>query len=165
LTVKQNILLPTVFNGSSDKNSEAQNLIKEVGLTGKTDAKITELSGGQKQRTAIARTLALEPDLLLMDEPFSGLDVRAKHAACDLLEAVAAADETTTLMVITHDIASAVRICDQILVLGPEGDQPGSRIVRDFDLKALGLAWRPPEHRAGERTLVQVIEAQFLGAA
>lgn len=146
----------------SESRTKAQGYLDTLGVAPHAASWPANLSGGQRQRVAIAQQLMAGPKLLLMDEPFSGLDVRAKHAACDLLEAVAAADETTTLMVITHDIASAVRICDQILVLGPEGDQPGSHIVRDIDLKAMGLAWRPREHRAGERALVQEIEAQFL---
>lgn len=113
LTVRQNILLPTVFNNAQNKDLEAENLIKEVGLINKTDTKITELSGGQKQRTAIARALINNPPLLLADEPTGNLDSETGHTIITLLKDLQRL-HGTTLIIATHDEKIAA-MADQII--------------------------------------------------
>lgn len=113
LTVKQNILLPTIFNSNKNRNTEAETLIKEVGLTSKTDTKITELSGGQKQRTAIARALINNPSLLLADEPTGNLDSETGLTIIKLLKDLQRL-HGTTLIIATHDEHIA-NMADQII--------------------------------------------------
>jgi polar amino acid transport system ATP-binding protein/sulfate transport system ATP-binding protein len=102
-----------------------------------------------------------------MDEPFSGLDILAKQAACKLISEVAAMDELNTIVVVTHDIESAVHIADQVLVLGRERDKegkpvPGARIQADIDLKARGIAWRENnESLPAFQAVVQEVKTLF----
>lgn len=88
-----------------------------------------ELSGGMQSRAALARALVLAPDLLLMDEPFSALDIGLKQQLHRLLLEHQAAHGLTVLM-ITHDLMEAVRLCDSILLMAAE---PG-RIVARYQL-------------------------------
>jgi polar amino acid transport system ATP-binding protein/sulfate transport system ATP-binding protein len=86
-------------------------------------------------------------NLLLMDEPFSGLDVNAIDKVCEFIQEVASADEMQTLVIVTHDIAAAVEVCDTIWLLGRDRDEkgnviPGARVVKTYDLIERGLAWR-----------------------
>jgi len=103
----------------------------------------SRISGGQRQRTAIARTLVLEPDLLLMDEPFGALDAMTREALQTLTLELHAEQDLTTLIV-THNIEEAVTIGRKLLVLGrpphrqavvvenPSAGQPGFRVSEAF---------------------------------
>ena len=104
------------------------------------------LSGGQRQRIAIAQQLLCSEHFLLMDEPFSGLDPQAKATVCNLILQLSTADELNTIIVITHDIDSSLRIADTIWLLGRERDAngqvvPGASIRYRYDLIERGLAW------------------------
>lgn len=103
LSVKDNVLLPTFFNHQSKKDREyAEKLIKEVELTAKTDAKISELSGGQKQRAAIARALINKPKIILADEPTGNLDLKTGETIIKLLKSLQHLHKVT-LIIATHD--------------------------------------------------------------
>lgn len=106
-----------------------------------------QLSGGQRQRVAIAQQFLCSDDLLLMDEPFSGLDPIALDAICDFIAEIAQTNETKSYVVVTHDIESAVRVCDTLWLLGRERDAsgapiPGANIRHTLNLIEEGLAWR-----------------------
>lgn len=94
----------------------AKKYIDIVGLTGFEDALPKQLSGGMKQRVAIARTLANEPEVLLMDEPFGALDAQTRVVMQELLADISRKTGTTILF-ITHDIDEAVLLGDRIYVL------------------------------------------------
>lgn len=107
-----------------------------------------QLSGGQRQRVAIAQQLMCSQHFLLMDEPFSGLDPLMKDEACELITEVAAMDELATIVVITHDIGSAIQVSDTLWLMGRDRDAegnivPGARIQESYNLMDRGLAWRP----------------------
>lgn len=76
----------------------------------------SELSGGMRQRAALIRTLALEPDLLLLDEPFSALDYQTRLAVCDDISTIIRTTKKTAIL-ITHDLSEAISVADRILVL------------------------------------------------
>jgi NitT/TauT family transport system ATP-binding protein len=98
--------------------------INRLGLSGLERQYPGQLSGGQRQRVAIARTLVLNPDLLLMDEPFSSLDAPTRQGLRDLTLALWA-EQRFTFIVITHAIEEAIHLGQQILVLGrPPHTQP-----------------------------------------
>jgi ABC-type nitrate/sulfonate/bicarbonate transport system ATPase subunit len=122
-------------------------LLESFGLAELAQRYPQALSGGQRQRVAIAQQLLCSSHFLLLDEPFSGLDPLAKNQVCDTLLHVSTADELNTLIVVTHDIEAAVRICDTLWVLGRERDasgQPvsGASIRETYNLAEMGLAWQ-----------------------
>ncbi|RAI45264.1 ABC transporter ATP-binding protein [Rhodoplanes roseus] len=100
-------------------SARADRLLGTVGLTAEDGEKYPrELSGGMRQRVALARALAIEPDLLLLDEPFSALDVGLRRQMQALVRRLIDARGLTTVLV-THDLAEAVRMADRIVVLSP----------------------------------------------
>ena len=102
-----------------------------------------------------------------MDEPFSGLDVNMQDEVCRLIGEVAAMDELTTIIVVTHDVEAAVTISDTIWLLGRDRDEagaviPGARVQHEYDLIERGLAWQPDiERRPAFRDLVEEIRVRF----
>ncbi len=107
--------------GNSPKKENVQELLALVGLNGFEKHFPKSLSGGMAQRVAIARALIGEPDILLLDEPFSALDAFTKMQLQDLLLSIWNQRQTTMILV-THDIDEALYLCDRILVLN---GQPG----------------------------------------
>ena len=102
-----------------------------------------QLSGGQRQRIAIIQQMIGARHFLLMDEPFSGLDIIAKDTVIKLINEVSIIDEHNTTICTTHDLESAVQIADTIWIMGREAGKPGATIVKTMDLIERGLAWNP----------------------
>ena len=118
LTVEQNALLPLKISRSeTPENKEfVINLLNKYGLKDFKKRYPRELSGGMRQRVALIRTLAVKPDLLLLDEPFSALDYQTRLAVCDDVYSVIK-NENKTAVLVTHDISEAISVADKILVL------------------------------------------------
>jgi len=117
-TALENVMMPILAARGrldDDMRSAAATLIEKVGLTPWRDNKASHISGGQQQRVAIARALAMNPALVLADEPSGNLDTRTADGIFDLLREVNEASETTFLIV-THDPRLARR-CDRIIEL------------------------------------------------
>ena len=93
-------------------------MIAAVGLEGLEDRLPAQLSGGQRQRAALARTLAEDRPLVLLDEPFSALDARLRLQIGDMAARLL---QGTTVLMVTHDPAEAARLGDRILVMTPAG--------------------------------------------
>jgi NitT/TauT family transport system ATP-binding protein len=98
------------------RRARAEAALALVGLTGYSERFPHELSGGQRQRVALARALAVEPDILLMDEPFAALDAITREGLQDELARIHAATGKTIVFV-THSIDEAVHLADQVVVL------------------------------------------------
>ncbi len=96
--------------------SSVDAMLETYGLSSFKDARPSQLSGGMRQRAALIRTLALEPDLLLLDEPFSALDYQTRLSVCDDIAAIIKKEEKTAILV-THDLSEAISMADQVLVL------------------------------------------------
>ncbi len=116
LTVRENIELPLKIKGSNDPQKVAD-LIKAVGLEEYTNYLPKQLSGGMKTRVALARAFVTEPELLLLDEPFSALDIGWKS---DLYKRLVSLFHTT-VVIVTHDVQEAILLADDIIVLNRKG--------------------------------------------
>ncbi len=118
LSVKENIKLAPVKLGiMSDKEADAKamELLKRVGLPDKADAFPKQLSGGQQQRIAIARALAMNPDVMLFDEPTSALDPEMVGEVLNLMKQLA--DEGMTMVVVTHEMGFAREVATRVLFM------------------------------------------------
>ncbi|WP_125144296.1 ABC transporter ATP-binding protein [Clostridium transplantifaecale] len=93
-----------------------QELMTSYGLGSFENARPSELSGGMRQRAALIRTLALEPDILLLDEPFSALDYQTRLSVCDDISTIIRGRGKTAIL-ITHDLSEAVSVADRIIIL------------------------------------------------
>jgi NitT/TauT family transport system ATP-binding protein len=120
LTVRENVEFGLkIANVSKDKRNEiAMHYIEMVQLSDFADAYIHQLSGGMKQRVAIARALALNPKILLMDEPFAALDVRTRQLLQEQLLQIHQSTKKTILFV-THNITEAVALGDRVILMSP----------------------------------------------
>lgn len=118
LSVLDNCLIGLEINHSltEEKKNRVINLLKTYGLGDFINKYPDSLSGGMKQRVALIRTLATNPDILLLDEPFSALDYVTRLAlANDLYNIIK--NEGKTAILVTHDIAEAISLCDRVVVL------------------------------------------------
>lgn len=101
------------------RREKAAALLAQLGLPANTARLFPrQLSGGMRQRVAIGRALAIDPDLLLMDEPFGALDIGLRRSLQDLVRSLIE-QRGLAALVVTHDIADAIRLCDRIAVLSP----------------------------------------------
>ncbi len=168
-TIMQSLMVAAGMRDKSPVRCTARclELLESFGLTDKANSYPGELSGGQRQRVSIAEQLLSSNHFLLMDEPFSGLDILMKKVVCNVIDAVASRDELNTIIFSTHDIESAVMIADTILVLGRDRDDhgniiPGAKIKTTIDLIDRDLAWHPDvEHEPAFGPTVAEIKSLF----
>ena len=128
LTVLDNIMLAPALVKKRDKKeceSQAMELLKTVGLEDKRDAYPNQLSGGQQQRIAIARALAMRPEVMLFDEPTSALDPEMVGEVLDVMKKLAA--DGMTMLVVTHEMGFAREAADRVIFID------GGRIVEDSE--------------------------------
>lgn len=118
LTIKRNITLAPVKLGLMTKeeaDQKAEELLKKVGLSEKADQYPAQLSGGQKQRIAIARSLAMNPDVILFDEPTSALDPEMVGEVLNLMKELA--DDGMTMVVVTHEMGFAREVASRVMFM------------------------------------------------
>jgi NitT/TauT family transport system ATP-binding protein len=133
------------LNGAESR-MRAESFLKRFGLEDQAQKYPAQLSGGQRQRVAIAQQFMCSEHFLLMDEPFSGLDLLAVERVIRFIRETSELDEMKTFILVTHDVSAALQICDTILLLGRDRDAagnviPGARIQARYDLVERGLAW------------------------
>lgn len=110
-------------------------LLTKYGLAEFKNHKPYQLSGGMRQRVALIRTLALDPEILLLDEPFSALDFQTRLKVCDDVANIISAEKKTAVLV-THDISEAISLADKVVVLS---QRPATiKKIFDIDLKKFG---------------------------
>ncbi|MGL9619407.1 ABC transporter ATP-binding protein [Bradyrhizobium sp. U531] len=130
-SVLTNVMFPLLTArklSRKDAEAKARAYIEKVGLTRVVDAYPHTLSGGMKQRVAIARGMAMEPDILLMDEPFAALDALTRRTCQDELLQLWSETRFTVLFV-THSIAEAIRIGNRILLLSPHPGRVKAEVI------------------------------------
>lgn len=110
---------------------ELLSMLDAYGLGEFAHSRPSELSGGMRQRAALIRTLALKPDLLLLDEPFSALDYQTRLTVCDDISSIIRKNRKTAVLV-THDLSEAISAADRILVLSPRPGTLKGEISLDF---------------------------------
>ena len=142
-TVLDNATLGLEVKGKLNESTKKNviDLLTKYGLKDFINSYPDSLSGGLKQRVALIRTLALNPDLLLLDEPFSALDYQTRLALSDDLKKIIDSEEKTAIMV-THDIAEAISMADKIIIMT---NRPGTvKKIVDVKLEKKGT---PTENR------------------
>jgi len=122
LTVRENLAVQALYHGVRS-DGRIEELLDFTLLRERAEAKPVELSGGMKRRLLIARALVNEPDLVVLDEPTTGLDPQARIAVWRLLEGLRS--QGVTLLITTHYMEEAERICDQLVIMD------GGRIVSE----------------------------------
>lgn len=155
LTVAQNIELGLESRTKDPflRQQRVKTYITKVGLEGYEEAYPRELSGGMKQRVGLARALAVEPSLLLMDEPFSSLDVLTSiNLRNELLDIWSDRDNVVnTMIMVTHNIEEAIELSDRILVLS---NRPG-KIVGDIRIDL------PRPRRKRDKGFIEYVDRVF----
>ena len=132
LSVRENVEIGPKLRGEEPDSEHVTELIELVGLDGFEDADTASLSGGMAQRASLARTLANEPEVLLLDEPFSALDQLTKMQLQDELLRIVE-ELGVTAVFVTHDIDEAVYLGDRVAVMGkiPDGIRHTERIASE----------------------------------
>ena len=129
-TALQNVMAGLEFRAAPDARAVAEDWLRRVGLGGFGDRYPHQLSGGMRKRTSLAQTLALDPDIILMDEPFSALDIQTRqlmeNEVLDLWMA-----KRKAVLFITHDLDEAIAMSDRVVVLsaGPDTHPIGEFII------------------------------------
>jgi NitT/TauT family transport system ATP-binding protein len=131
-TAQANVTAGLEFRGVplADARAQADDWLKRVGLGGFGDRYPHQLSGGMRKRTSLAQTLALDPDIILMDEPFSALDVQTRQLMENEVLDLWAAKRKAVLF-ITHDLDEAIAMSDRVVVLSAG---PASHPIGEFDI-------------------------------
>jgi polar amino acid transport system ATP-binding protein/sulfate transport system ATP-binding protein/NitT/TauT family transport system ATP-binding protein len=126
---------------AADANDAIQGIANDFDITDHLDKYPSQLSGGQQQRVAIAEQILGGSEFLLLDEPFSGLDMITIDKVIEILLKVSCYDEKKTIIVVSHDLSNTIALADTIYVLSKQKGQEGGTIVKQIDLIERGLAW------------------------
>jgi NitT/TauT family transport system ATP-binding protein len=127
-TAAQNVVAGLEFRGVADARGQADEWLRRVGLGGFGDRYPHQLSGGMRKRVSLAQTLVLDPDIILMDEPFSALDVQTRQLMENEVLALWAAKRKAVLF-ITHDLDEAIAMSDRVVCLSAG---PASHPIGEF---------------------------------
>ena len=129
-TARQNVMAGLEFRGVADAAAQADEWLKRVGLGGFGDRYPHQLSGGMRKRVSLAQTLVLDPDIILMDEPFSALDVQTRQLMENEVLALWA-NKKKAVLFITHDLDEAIAMSDRVVCLsaGPASHPIGEFVI------------------------------------
>lgn len=158
MTSAENAALGLLFAGIPKQLAESKvhDLLEMVGLGDKKDANVQSLSGGQQQRVALARSLATEPDVLLLDEPFSALDAFTRAALQEEVPAICR-ERGITMVTVTHDIDEAIAMADRVLIMS---QNPGT-IVSELEVN---LPWPRQHMDVGFQSMRDKLMKRFEGS-
>ena len=149
-TIFSNLILAAkqVENNGAAAHEKVLKYLKRLDMLECSQLYPAQISGGQRQRIAIAQQLLCSEHFLLMDEPFSGLDLVMEAKVCELINEIACLDELNTIIVVTHDVTAAATVADHLWLMGRDRDAvgnivPGARIQETYDLIERDLCWQP----------------------
>ncbi len=150
----------------AQKDEKIMHYLKDWGIEANKNQYPNELSGGQRQRTAILEQLLSSGYYMVLDEPFSGLDVGNISNVKNAFKLISDSHELNTVIFSTHDIELAVELADSIYILGYGRKEDGSlgsvgTLLKNYDLKQMGLAWTG-DFGAGHLDLVREIKEILL---
>jgi len=143
-TVKNNIRLGLEI--AHKKSEKVNELLEKYGLKEFEKKLPYQLSGGMRQRVALIRTLVLDPELLLLDEPFSALDYQTRSAVVEDVASIIKSEKKTSILV-THDIAEAVSMADQIIVLNARPSKVKSVVSTNWQDSLISERKQTPEFK------------------
>lgn len=156
LDVRDNIAMPFRLAGIQKNMDRVAALIDLVGLAGFEQARPNELSGGMRQRVAIARALVLEPEVLLLDEPFGALDAVTRRQMNLELQRIWSATRPTTLLV-THAVDEALFLADRVLIMSPRPGHIVETVTVPFGRPRAPALLRDPAFHALEDKLTEAL--------
>lgn len=151
-TVLSNLILAAMQKESDRKvaQDKVNQYLADFDLWERRNLYPAQLSGGQRQRSAIIQQILCSEHFLLMDEPFSGLDMLMLEKTAKLISKIANMDTLNTIIIVTHDVTAACAVSDHIWLMGRDSDPtdqskklPGSYIVKEYDLIERDLFWEP----------------------
>ena len=146
-TIFENLKIGLDFAEKKSSAKEKEDIIKEYAshfdLTDHLKKYPTQLSGGQRQRVSIIQQVLTGNKFILLDEPFSGLDVLMVDKVINLLLKVSTLHELNTLIIVSHDIENSLAISDTAFILAKNDANEGATIVETIDLLSFGFAWDP----------------------
>jgi ABC-type nitrate/sulfonate/bicarbonate transport system ATPase subunit len=151
---------------NEEKKDKIMEYLKTWGLESHKDKYPNQLSGGQRQRTAILEQVISSGYYMVLDEPFSGLDVGNIENVKQTFKLIDQSNDLNTIMFSTHDIELAVELADSIYIIGYQSLEKGhdyGTIVKHYDLKEMGLAWNQ-EFSASHLDCVMDIKKQLLNS-
>jgi len=149
-TIYSNLILAAkqIEKNSDAAHEKVSKYLKRLDMLDCSQLYPAQISGGQRQRIAIAQQLLCSEHFLLMDEPFSGLDLVMEAKVCELINEISCLDELNTIIVVTHDVTAAATVADHLWLMGRDRDAsgniiPGARIQETYDLIERDLCWHP----------------------
>jgi polar amino acid transport system ATP-binding protein/sulfate transport system ATP-binding protein len=149
-TVFSNLMVAATQKETNDTvaHDKVHSYLDEFDLLDKSNLYPMQLSGGQRQRVAIIQQILCSEHFLLMDEPFSGLDLLMLEKTTALIQKIANLDEMNTIIVVSHDVTTTASVSDHLWLLGRDRDAqgcaiPGASIKEVYDLVERDLCWHP----------------------
>ena len=149
-TLLDNLLVAAARkHGPADAKTRTEDMLARFDLAQHRRKYPAQLSGGQRQRAAIAQQLLCSEHLIILDEPFSGLDIAMIDEVKKIIVEVTTSDELNTVVIVSHDLATTTALSDTLWLLGPERDAAGQCLAgatiskkHQYNLAEMGLAWQ-----------------------